>query len=361
VPERALPRTRADGGGAVSALAFELAPALEASEPPEGRGLARDEVRMMVASRGSGEIVHTRFRELAAHLQAGDLLVVNTSATLPAAVPARRGGAPVEVRFSTRAPGHPGDDLHVIELRSAGGEEPLGAGRAGEQLALPGDARLELVAAHEGSERLWLARAVLGEPLQRYLRRHGRPISYGYVPGRWPLSAYQTTYATVPGSAEMASAGRPFTAKLITRLLAHGVLLSPLVLHTGVSSPERHEPPYAEPYEVPVATARLVNAVRGWGGRVIAVGTTVVRALETVASPDGTVLPGGGWTDLVIRGDRGLRAVDGMITGWHEPLASHLQMLEALAGESFIERCYASAVEQHYLWHEFGDSHLILP
>jgi S-adenosylmethionine:tRNA ribosyltransferase-isomerase len=345
----------------MSALAFELAPALEASEPPEARGLARDEVRLMVAARGAGEIVHTRFHELTTHLRAGDLLVLNTSATLPAAVTAVHDGEPVEVRFSTPAPHDPGDELHVVELRTAGGEAMLGAGRAGERLTLPGRTRLELVGAYEGSDRLWLARAILGEPLHRYLRRHGRPIRYGYVPGYWPLSAYQTAYATVPGSAEMASAGRPFTATLITRLIVRGVLIAPIVLHTGVSSPERHEPPYPEPYEVPAATARLVNAVQGWGGRVIAVGTTVVRALETVAAPDGTVRPGGGWTDLVVSGERDLRAVTGMITGWHEPLASHLQMLEALAGESFIERCYVSAVEQHYLWHEFGDSHLILP
>ena len=343
----------------MSALAFELAPALEASEPPEARGLARDEVRLMVARRGSDEIVHTRFRELPAHLDPGDLIVVNTSATLPAAVPGWRAGEPVEVRFSTPAP--QGGELQVIELRSADGSAAFGAGRAGERLALPGQASLELVARYAGSDRLWLARVVLREPLHRYLRRHGRPIRYGYVPARWPLSAYQTAYAAVPGSAEMPSAGRPFTARLITRLLAGGVLLAPLVLHTGVSSPERHETPYPEPYEVPEATARLVNAVRGWGGRVIAVGTTVIRALETVAEADGTVRAGGGWTDLVVSGDRGLRAVTGMITGWHEPMASHLQILEALAGQSFIDRCYATAVEQHYLWHEFGDSHLILP
>ncbi len=345
----------------MSALAFDLAPALEASEPPEARGLVRDEVRLMVASRSTGEIVHTRFRHLPAHLLPGDLLVVNTSATLPAAVAASRAGDRIEVRFATRAPGEAGDDLHVIELRSAGGESPLGAGRGGERLLLPGHGSVELLAPYAGSDRLWLARVSLAEPLHRYLRQHGRPIRYDYVPGRWPLSAYQTAYATVAGSAEMPSAGRPFTAQLITRLMAGGVLLAPIVLHTGVSSPERHEPPYPEPYEVPPATARLVNAVRGWGGRVIAVGTTVIRALETVAAPDGTVTPASGWTNLVVSGDRGLHAVSGMITGWHEPLASHLQILEALAGESFIERCYASAVEQHYLWHEFGDSHLILP
>jgi S-adenosylmethionine:tRNA ribosyltransferase-isomerase len=345
----------------MSAPTFELAPALEAGEPPEARGLARDEVRLMVAAHASGEIVHTRFRELPAYLDPGDLLVVNTSATLPAAVAGTRAGEPIEIRFATRLPGDPGGARHVVELRSAGGESPLGAGEAGEMLRLPAEARLELLAPYAGSERLWVARLGGVEPLHRYLRRHGHPIRYGYVPGRWPLSAYQTAYATVPGSAEMPSAGRPFTAKLLTRLLARGMLVAPLVLHTGVSSPERHEPPVPEPFEVPVATARLVNAVRGWGGRVIAVGTTVVRALETVASPEGTVKPGRGWTNLVISGDRGLQAVSGMITGWHEPLASHLQMLEALAGGSFIERCYADAVERRYLWHEFGDSHLILP
>jgi S-adenosylmethionine:tRNA ribosyltransferase-isomerase len=343
----------------MSALAFDLAPALEASEPPEARGLARDEVRLMVASQATGEIAHTRFRQLPAHLDPGDLLVVNTSATLPAAVAATYAGESIEVRFATRAPDS--DELEVVELRSAGGQAPLQTGRAGEVIGLPGEARLELVAPYLGSERLWLARAGLTESLHRYLRRHGHPIRYGYVPGRWPLSAYQTAFATEPGSAEMPSAGRPFTTRLLTRLLARGVSVAPLVLHTGVSSPERHEPPYPERFEVPVATARLVNAVRGWGGRVIAVGTTVVRALESVAADDGTVTSAGGWTDLVISGEHGLRAVDGMITGWHEPLATHLQMLEALAGESFVQRCYATAIEQHYLWHEFGDSHLILP
>jgi S-adenosylmethionine:tRNA ribosyltransferase-isomerase len=197
--------------------------------------------------------------------------------------------------------------------------------------------------------------------MHRYLARHGRPIRYGYVPERWPLSAYQNVYGTVPGSAEMPSAGRPFTPELITRLVASGILIAPLLLHTGVSSLERHEPPYPEPYEVPASTARLVNAVHRWGGRVIAVGTTVVRALETVADPDGTVWPGTGWTNLVISTTEGIRAVDGLLTGWHEPLASHLQILEAMAGETYVAHCYTSALRHGYLWHEFGDSHLILP
>jgi S-adenosylmethionine:tRNA ribosyltransferase-isomerase len=159
----------------------------------------------------------------------------------------------------------------------------------------------------------------------------------------------------------MPSAGRPFTPELVARLVAGGTLIASLTLHTGVSSPERHEPPYPEPYAVPAATARLVNAVRGWGGRIVAVGTTVVRALETVAAPDGTVHAGSGWTYLVVSADRRVRAVDGLITGWHEPEASHLQMLEAIAGEALVRRCYDAALQRGYLWHEFGDSHLILP
>ena len=193
-----------------------------------------------------------------------------------------------------------------------------------------------------------------------YLEAHGEPIRYGYVGRSWPLDAYQTVFATEPGSAEMPSAGRAFTAELVTALVAHGVGVAPITLHTGVSSPEEHEPPYAERFTVPETTARLVNEARAAGGRVIAVGTTVVRALETAVGADGTLAPASGWTSLVIGPGRGLQAVDGLITGWHEPQASHLQMLEALAGPELLARSYQSALGQCYRWHEFGDSHLIL-
>jgi S-adenosylmethionine:tRNA ribosyltransferase-isomerase len=348
----------------VSALAFELTPALEASEPPEARGLARDGVRLMVLRRATEEIVHTRFHDLPQQLRPGDLLVINTSATLPAALPAsREDGTAIEVRFATRARPPAAAELHLVELRGAEGEQlpPGSGGRTGEQIKLHGPARLELLAPYVAPGRLWLAKPSLGAGLLDYLMAHGHPIRYGYVPGRWPLSTYQTVYATDPGSAEMPSAGRPFTPELLTRLAAGGVLIAPVTLHCGVSSPERDEPPYAEEYTVPAPTARLVNAVRAWGGRVVAVGTTVVRALESAVAPDGTVHAAGGWTELVISAEHPARAIDGLITGWHEPGASHLQMLEAIAGESLIERCYATALAAGYLWHEFGDSHLILP
>lgn len=345
-----------------AALAFQLPTALEAHEPPEVRGFARDEVRLMVARRSEGEIEHRLFRDLPELLEPGDVLVVNTSATLPAAVPARRDdGTALQLRFATAAPALPDGRWWVVELRSGDGAEPFTGVRDGEHLTLAGNGDLELVAPYADGSRLWLASFDPHEPLPDYLARHGRPIRYGYVPREWPLEAYQTAFAIHPGSAEMPSAARPFTDELVGELVARGILFAPLTLHTGVSSPERHEPPYPEWYSVPAESARLVNAVREWGGRVIAVGTTAVRALETVAQPDGTVEASEGWTDLVISVDRGLWTVDGLITGWHDPQASHLRLLEAVAGEELLARSYDEALGQGYLWHEFGDSHLILP
>jgi S-adenosylmethionine:tRNA ribosyltransferase-isomerase len=345
-----------------AALAFELPTALEAHEPPEARGLARDEVRLMVASRGDGSIAHAQFRDLPDFLEAGDVLVVNTSATLPAAVPARLDdGSHIQLRFATAAPRLPRGRWWVVELRSGDGNTPFRGGAAGEHVTLAGNGDLKLVAPYAASSRLWLAEFDAHEPLHEYLARHGHPIRYGYVPREWPLEAYQTAFSLHPGSAEMPSAARPFTDELIGELVARGVLFAPLTLHTGVSSPERHEPPYPEQYNVPPATARLVNAVRDWGGRVICIGTTAVRALETVAEPDGRVHAGEGWTDLIVTADGGLRTADALLTGWHEPQASHLMMLEAVAGENLLATSYDEALAHGYLWHEFGDSHLILP
>jgi S-adenosylmethionine:tRNA ribosyltransferase-isomerase len=284
--------------------------------------------------------------------------VVNTSATLPAALPATRAdGTRLELHLSTPAPGRD-DRFWVVELRA--GAAPFGALREGETLSLPAGARAEIVAPYAAGRRLWLSRLELPAPLERYLAAHGAPIRYGYVPRAWPLEAYQNVYALEPGSAEMPSAGRPFSGALVATLIARGITIAPITLHAGLSSPERGETPHAERFAVTEPTARLVNAVRGWGGRVIAVGTTVVRALETVATAEG-VVAGRGWTNAVITPERGVSTVDGLLTGWHEPQASHLQMLEAIAGPELLERSYDTAIERGYRWHEFGDSHLILP
>jgi S-adenosylmethionine:tRNA ribosyltransferase-isomerase len=337
----------------MSATAFALP---EACEPPERHGIPRDEVRMMVAYRSTGEIVHARFRDLPEFLEPGDLLVVNNSETVPAALPGWLEGAAVELRLST--PLQDGD--WVVELRGSD-LSPFARPPIGARVELPAGAHAELLARFEGSDRLSVARLTLGRPLEGYLRRNGRPIRYPYVDRAWPIDAYQTVFALQPGSAEMPSAGRPFSAELVVELVARGVHFTPVTLHAGVSSLESGEPPYPERYRVPVATARLVNAVRGWGGRVIAVGTTVVRALETVAAPDGTVGPGEGRTSLIVTRERGLRAVDGLVTGWHEPASSHLDLLETAVGAELLERSYLAARAHDYRWHEFGDAHLILP
>jgi S-adenosylmethionine:tRNA ribosyltransferase-isomerase len=311
----------------------------------------------MVANRGDGSIVHSRFRHLPRFLAPRDLLVLNTSATLPAALPAMRAdGEALELRLSTPAPELDAERFWIVELRR--GDDPYRAG-VGERLTLPAGASAKLVAPY-AAPRLWLARLDLPRGLMEYLAEHGRPIRYRYVRDCWPLAAYQNVYAVEPGSAEMASAGRPFTPELITRLVAEGILIAPITLHTGVSSQERSERPYAERFRVPDETARLANAVREWGGRVIAVGTTVVRALETVASADGTVAGGNGWTNLIVTPERGLWAIDGLLTGWHEPQSSHLEVLRAAAGDELLARSYQAALEHGYRWHEFGDSQLVL-
>jgi S-adenosylmethionine:tRNA ribosyltransferase-isomerase len=323
---------------------LELPRGLEAHEPPEARGLARDDVKLMVVTRGDGAIVDALFRDLPKFLDPGDLLLVNTSATLPAALSADRGdGLALELRLSTPAPGRSAERWWVVELRR--NLTPFGDARVGDVLALPAGGRAEIVAPFASGARLWLARLELPAPVVAYLARNGHPVRYDYVPREWPLEAYQNVYALDPGSAEMPSAGRPFTAELITRLVAGGVQIAPITLHTGVSSPERGEPPYPERYRVPAATARLVNSVREAGGWVVAVGTTVVRALETVAATDGEVRAGEGWTNLVVTPDRGLHAVDGLLTGWHEPEASHLELLRATAPDELIARSYDAASE----------------
>ena len=351
----------------------------EAHEPPEARGLRRDEVRMLVAE-GEARLEHARARDLPDHLRAGDVLVVNTSKTLPAALPARRAdGTALRLHLSTPAAGAPGDRW-VVELRSAG--ERFADARAGEALELPAGATAtllapylaaprDLAAAWRGAgatrsaaphTRLWLASIDTGEaPLLDYLAAHGAPIRYAHTRGEHPLHDYQTIFALHPGSAEMPSAARPFTPELVTALVARGIVIAPLTLHAGVSSLEAGELPYPERFSVPPTTARLVNAARAHKSRVIAVGTTVVRALETVALPFGHIEADEGWTRHVVTPQTGVRVVDGLLTGWHDPDASHLLMLEAIAGRDTVERSYAAALDAGYRWHEFGDVHLILP
>jgi S-adenosylmethionine:tRNA ribosyltransferase-isomerase len=336
---------------------FVLPGDLSASSPPEHRGLARDQVRLLVAGPDGTE--HARFADLTRFLAAGDLLVVNTSATLAAAVDGERaGGRPVAVHFSTALD----DGTWLVEVRApTEATGPVPDATAGERITLPAAVAVTLLGRHAGSPRLWRVAIAVEGTVQRYLARHGRPITYSYLDGRWPVSMYQTVFAGELGSAEMPSAGRPFSAGLVTSLVSAGVAIAPITLHAGVSSLEGGELPLAERYRVPEPTARLVNLTRASGGRVVAVGTTVTRALETAAHVDGWVAPGSGWTDLVLGPRRPARVVDGLITGWHAPGASHLLLLEAVADRELVTTAYREALRERYLWHEFGDSCLLLP
>ncbi len=375
-------------------LDLQLPKSLEAREPPEARGLTRDAVRLLVSHSHTDWLEHARFVELSAYLQPGDLLVLNLSATLPAALTARRrDGSELALHLSTQLPA----GLQVVEFRLNGGAEehaPRSAepqmanaaavghvvgehthgasadsvgesGKpaivAGERFELPAGGQVTALAPHPGSERLWVARLELSQPLQAYLARWGRPITYPYLSGKWPIELYQNVYSTVPGSAEMASAGRPFTAEMLDLLVERGVFLATVVLHAGVSSLELGERPFEEYFEVSHETAAALRRAQRDRSRVIAVGTTVVRALETAVDQFGRPIASQGWTELVIEPRRGLRVVDGLLTGFHESNASHLDLVASVAGRSHLERAYRAALEHDYLWHEFGDLHLILP
>jgi S-adenosylmethionine:tRNA ribosyltransferase-isomerase len=353
----------------LSLIQFSLPSDLEASAPPEARGLRRDQVRLMVSNTSTDQVRHTRFYNIDKHLDAGDVLVINTSRTRKSALLASRAdGTPLELHLST----HFDDDLWTVELRTIdehGKTKHFEGAREGEVLNLPGPASAILQGPYISdciddsppSETLWMAKLQLPCDVDAYLERHGFPIRYNYVKEKWPLSFYQTVYATEPGSAEMPSAGRPFTSRLLKRLKSKGIRIAPLILHTGVSNIESHEPPYKEFYRVSEDTAQLVNEARDAGHRVVAVGTTAIRALETVTNGEGKTHAGEGWTCLIVTPQRGLRAVNALITGMHEPEASHLAILEALAGRAHLKIAYEEALRKGYLWHEFGDLHLILP
>lgn len=322
---------------------------LSATVTPEARGLSRDEVRLAVVTAQRTE--HSVAWALARWLDPGDLLVVNTSATLPSALETPHGPVHVSAELD--------DGSWVVELRRADGRGHLEPA-PGDVVSLPGGVRLRVLEPHPaGQSRLWRATTLPHRSRVEYLFAHGRPIRYSYLQDEVPLRDLQNVYAVAPGSAEMPSAGRPLSELVLVDLMAAGVVVAPLVLHTGVASQESREPPQPEWFSVPDHTARLVKLTKQSGRRVVAVGTTCVRALETAATGHTE-----GWTDLVLGPDRPARVVDGVLTGLHEPEASHLRLLEAVAGRDLVARAYADVGAPGapaYLWHELGDSMLLLP
>lgn len=327
-----------------------------ADRPPEDRGIERDGVRLLVSTIEHEESYS--FADLVDLLRPGDLLVVNESETLAASLPARGQLGEFRVNLSTSY----GADLWVAEPRwspEKPGPLPIADG---ESLDV-GGVRCIQVASFPGIPRLIFLRAE-GDLLDA-MRCFGRPIRYGYAAREFPLEAYQTKFARVPGSAEMPSAGRPFSSRLIDRLRAVGVEFASVVLHAGVSSLEFGDagpamaPIFPEPFEVPAWTADAIRRTRSRGGRVIAVGTTVVRALESAKDACG-IRPARGFTRVYLNPGRPIRSIDGLLTGFHDARSTHLSLLSSFVGPSRLYRAYDVAAREGFLWHEFGDSHLLL-
>lgn len=344
-------------------LNFILPPDLACSKPTEDRGMRRDEVNLMVSNHLTDEVHHSQFHQLADFLNEGDVLVVNTSGTLSAALPTQKGELEMGVHLSTRLASR----RWVVELRQMidGQSHRYTSGQQGESYPLPDGAVLQLLAPYSsptpsGEQRLWEASLKGTGELAAYLTKYGSPIRYGYLKKEYPISYYQTVFAREAGSAEMPSAGRAFTPELVLELINKGVEIVPILLHTGVASLEADERPYAEYFRVSEAAADRIRQAKSAGRRIIAVGTTVVRALESAINDEGFTQAAEGWTEIFIEPARGLAVVDGLLTGFHEPNASHLLMLESLAGRGHLELTYQEALDKRYHWHEFGDLHLIL-
>jgi S-adenosylmethionine:tRNA ribosyltransferase-isomerase len=321
---------------------------IEATEPPEYRGVQRDGVRMLVTDRKTRSHAHAHFCDLPSMLRAGDLLVVNDSATLPAAILARRtSGDFIRLHVSTMIDGR----LWLVE--------PRGPVVWGEPLSLPGGATATVIAPVDPErQRLWYVAFQLGMPMYAYLAEFGTPITYSYLNRSFPLREYQTLFAREIGSSEMPSAARPFTDDVVSRLRDRGIELASITLHCGVASFEAPERPGTERFSVSSAAAARVNAARREGRRVIAVGTTVVRALETAASDEG-VAASSGWTDLFIDARYRIESVDALISGFHDATATHVSMLHAFVDAELLQDAYAEAAARGYRRHEFGDVHLI--
>ena len=352
----------------IKSLDFNLPDQLQCGLPTEVRGIARDEVRLMISHRSTDLVQHTQFKFLDHYLKAGDVLVVNTSGTLKAAVEAIwQRELELKVHFSTKISAN----RWVVELREwkAEGAKRFHQAKVGQVLQLKTGGQIHLIKPYyskgifyqnQNHLQLWEVDMEIEGSVEDYLDQFGAPIRYSYLKEQYPQSYYQTVFAREMGSTEMPSAGRAFTPELVTRLVAKGVQFAPILLHTGVASLEVDERPYEEYFKVSESTASTVNLALRQGRRVIAVGTTAVRALESTVDPKGIVRAKEGWTDLYITPERGIYSVSGMLTGMHEPKASHLRMLEALAGRQHLTIAYQEAVTEQYQWHEFGDLHLIL-
>lgn len=349
-----------------STLDFYLPKKLLCAKPTEERGLARDEVRLMVSDTVTNQVEYNTFKNIGDFLQAGDTLVVNTSATLKAALPIQlANGLLGRLHLSTRQ----NEKEWLVEVRQIIGNKTQRYQQVnhGDIFDLPDGGQAQIIEPYYGENtlpehlHLWRIRFEINTSVETFLDQYGHPIKYDSIQKVYPASYYQTVFAQEAGSAEMPSAGRAFTTEVLTHLKQKGVHIVPILLHTGVSSLEEGEQPYPEYYSIPEASAQKINAAKARGSRIIAVGTTAIRALESAVEKKGIIQAQSGWTNLYITPKRKMQIVDGLLTGFHEPRASHLSMLEALTGLKHLKIAYRAAIQAHYYWHEFGDLHLILP
>ncbi|MFD1359667.1 S-adenosylmethionine:tRNA ribosyltransferase-isomerase [Fictibacillus halophilus] len=338
------------------AMKFELPQELNAKEPPERRGIRRDYVKMMVLDKTTGHTEHTKFFQLDRYLKKGDLIVLNASRTVPAVLKSIReiDGTEVEVRLAHRK------NESIWEALPVSGNL-----KKGEIIRFSPSLTATVVEQSSDSPFVSLAFNLCCSSLYNQIYSLGEPVRYEYIQEPWNLDYYQTVFATIPGSVEMPSAGRAFSWELLFRLQKKGVQIAYITLHTGLSyllDDKWHKGPDKnfENYEVPEETVNMIRETKAAGGRVVAVGTTVVRALETVALEKNELQAQTGWTNLYITENTKLEICDGLITGMHEPEASHLQLLSAFVDKDKLYDAYKDAIEQRYLWHEFGDMNLIL-
>lgn len=352
---------------------YELPPELIAQEPIE----PRDASRLLVLDRGTGELGHHRFRELPRFLRAGDVLVFNDTRVIPGRLRLRRldTGGRAEILL-LRPLGDEADGRQVWEVlgrparRLRPGTRLVCEGGSSVERGSPGAGGCQVVVTAAGAEgvRQVELRWDAGVPLGAVLEQVGEVPLPPYI--HRPLAdreRYQTVYARQPGSAAAPTAGLHFTPRLLGELQRTGVETCYLTLHVGLGTfrPLRTETVegaslHAEYYRVEEEAAERINAARRRGGRVVAVGTTVVRTLETVAGPGGEVRPGEGWTDLFIYPGYRFRVVDALVTNFHLPRSSLLVLVCALAGRERVLAAYREAVRERYRFYSFGDAMLIL-
>ena len=327
---------------------YELPPELIAQTPPAHRG----DSRMMTLSRETGRTAHRRFSELPELLRPGDCLVLNDSRVIPARL------------LGADDAGHP---IEVLLLRDEGDcwdciTRPGKRTRPGARLSFGnGELRAEVVRVDETGNRKirFLYEGVFLEILDRL----GQMPLPPYITEKLDdPERYQTVYAVHPGSAAAPTAGLHFTQEMLGRLVSEGVAVARLTLHVGlgtfrpvkVENVEEHHM-HTEFYEVPQAAADTINAARAAGGRVIAVGTTVTRTLETVVREDRTIPAASGETGIFLYPGRELRAIDGLITNFHLPESTLIMLVSAFAGYEHTMAAYREAVRERYRFFSFGD------